>query len=187
MDVTATLLIAVGLAMDAFSVCVSAGICITKPDFGHYFRLSAAFGFFQFIMPIIGYFAGMTVEPYIRGFDHWIALIILSWIGGKMIWEGFKNACDTECEPKDPSRGRTLLFLSVATSIDALAVGVSFGVLSKPVLLPAIIIGLVCAVFSVIGIALGRKLGCIVGKRAEIVGGLFLIAIGVKILLEHLS
>jgi manganese efflux pump family protein len=187
MDITATLLIAVGLAMDAFSVCVSAGCVITKLDFGHYFRLSFFFGFFQFIMPIIGYFAGRTVEPYIRGFDHWIALVILSWIGGKMIWEGIRGANDTECAPKDPSRGRTLLFLSVATSIDALAVGVSFGVLSKPVLLPAIIIGLVCAAFSVIGIALGRKLGCIVGKRAEIVGGLFLIAIGVKILLEHIT
>jgi putative Mn2+ efflux pump MntP len=184
MDIIATLVIAVGLAMDAFSVCISAGIVISKPDRGHYFRMASAFGFFQFIMPIIGYAAGRTVEPYINTFDHWIALALLAYIGGKMVYEGIKAEEDHVC--KDPSRGKTLLVLAIATSIDALAVGLSFGVLSKPVLIPAVIIGFVCAAFSVTGIALGKKIGCIIGRRAEIVGGFFLIGIGVKILLEHI-
>lgn len=184
MDIFATLVIAVGLAMDAFSVCISAGIVIPKPDRGHYFRMAFAFGFFQFIMPVIGYAAGRTVEPYINTFDHWIALALLTYIGGKMMYEGIKAEEDHVC--KDPSRGKTLLVLAIATSIDALAVGLSFGVLSKPVIVPAIIIGLVCAAFSATGIALGKKIGCIIGRRAEIVGGLFLIGIGVKILIEHM-
>ena len=186
MFILTTLLIAAGLAMDAFSVCISAGIIIPKPDAGHYFRLSFAFGFFQFIMPIIGYFLGVTVEPYIKTADHWIALAILGYIGGKMIYEGLKTDKDA-CKPKDPSRGRTLLFLAIATSIDALAVGVSYGVLAKPIIGAAIIIGVVCAVFSVIGITIGKKVGCLIGKRAEIIGGVCLIAIGIKILVEHIS
>ena len=181
-----TFLIAAGLAMDAFSVCISAGIIIPKPDAGHYFRLAFTFGFFQFIMPIIGYFLGVTVEPYIKSADHWIALAILGYIGGKMIYEGLKHD-NEECAPRDPSRGKTLLFLAVATSIDALAVGVSYGVLAKPIVGAAIIIGLVCAAFSVAGITIGKKVGCLIGKRAEIIGGVCLIAIGVKILIEHLS
>ncbi|HEY1405048.1 MAG TPA: manganese efflux pump MntP family protein [Spirochaetota bacterium] len=186
MHLITTLLIATGLAMDAFSVCISAGIVISKPDFGHYFRLAFAFGFFQFLMPVIGYFLGITVEPYIKNFDHWLALILLSYIGGKMIHEGLKKDRDI-CAPRDPSRGKTLLILAIATSIDALAVGISYGVLSKPIVSAAIIIGIVCAAFSVLGITIGKKVGCLLGKRAEIIGGLCLIAIGVKILIDHIG
>jgi putative Mn2+ efflux pump MntP len=185
MDIIATLFIAAGLAMDAFSVSISAGCVIPKPDAGHYFRISFTFGFFQFMMPVIGYFLGITVEPYIAQFDHWIALVILCFIGVKMIHEGFKSD-DARCEPKDPSRGKTLIFLAIATSIDALAVGVSYGVLVKPIVAPALIIGLVCAAFSVAGIMIGKRVGCILGKRAEVIGGLCLIAIGVKILIDHI-
>jgi putative Mn2+ efflux pump MntP len=186
MDYSITFLIAISLAMDAFSVCIAAGICIPKPDAGHFFRLSFAFGFFQFLMPIIGYFLGSRIEPYISGFDHWIALAILGYIGSKMIIEGIRADKD-KCEPRDPSRGKTLLFLAVATSIDALAVGLSYGVLSKPIIAPAIIIGLVCAFFSSAGIIIGKKVGYILGKYAEILGGVCLIAIGLKILYEHIG
>ena len=185
MDYSAAFIIAVGLAMDAFSVCISAGMCIPKLTAAHYLRMSLAFGFFQFIMPVIGFFAGKTVEPIIRSYDHWVAFALLFYIGAKMIYEGFKKDKD-ECEPKDPSRGKTLLFLAVATSIDALAVGVSYGVLSKPILVPAIIIGLVCIAFSAIGISIGKRAGAFLGKKADIIGGLCLIGIGIKIILEHM-
>lgn len=185
MNIISTLLIAVGLAMDAFSVCITAGICIPKPDKGHFLRLSLTFGFFQFAMPIIGYFLGITIEPIIRNYDHWLALVLLAYIGGKMIYEGLKPE-DKSCNPKDPSRGKTLIILALATSIDALAVGVSYGVLSRPIFLPAVIIGCVCAVFSTLGILIGKRVGSMLGKRAEVIGGLCLIAIGIKILLEHI-
>ena len=179
------LLIAAGLAMDAFSVCVSAGMCVQKVTIGHYLRLSLTFGFFQFVMPLIGYLAGTTVEPVIKNYDHWIAFTLLFYIGAKMIYEGWKKK-DECCESKDPSRGKTLLILGVATSIDALAVGLSFGVLSRPILVPALIIGVVCAAFSAAGVFIGKKAGDIVGQKGEYVGGLCLIAIGVKTLLDHL-
>ena len=185
MSIITVFLIAAGLAMDAFSVCISAGICVKKVTVGHYLRLSLAFGFFQFMMPLIGYAAGVTVEPLIKGYDHWVAFALLSYIGGKMIYEGLKHRDDT-CEVKDPSRGKTLLVLAVATSIDALAAGLSFGVLSRPILVPAIIIGLVCIAFSVVGVYIGKKAGALVGQKGEIIGGLCLIAIGVKTLLDHL-
>ena len=185
MDYTAALIIAIGLAMDAFSVCISAGMCIPKLNAGHYLRMSLAFGFFQFVMPVIGFFAGRTVEPIIRNYDHWIAFLLLFYIGAKMIYEGLKKDKDN-CETKDPSRGKNLLILAIATSIDALAVGVSYGVLAKPILIPAIIIGVVCIAFSASGIAIGKRAGSLFGKKADIIGGLCLIAIGIKILFEHM-
>ena len=185
MDLLAVFLIAVGLAMDAFSVCISAGICIPEIKAGHYLRLALTFGFFQFLMPLIGYAAGVSIEPVIKSYDHWLAFALLSYIGGKMIYEGLKKK-DESCDPRDPSRGKTLLILALATSIDALAVGLSFGVLSKPIIVPAIIIGLVCVVFSALGVLIGKKAGELVGKKGEIIGGICLIAIGVKIIIEHL-
>jgi putative Mn2+ efflux pump MntP len=185
MDLIAVFFIAIGLAMDAFSVCISAGICIPEIKAGHYIRLALTFGFFQFLMPLIGYAAGVTVEPVIKSYDHWIAFALLCYIGGKMIHEGLKKKSD-ECETRDPSRGKTLLILAIATSIDALAVGLSFGVLSKPIIVPAIIIGVVCIAFSALGVLIGKKAGELVGKKGEIIGGLCLIAIGAKIILEHL-
>lgn len=170
--------------MDAFSVSITAGICIEKPDFGHYFRIAFHFGLFQFMMPIIGYLAGQLMENEIKDYDHWIAFTLLLIIGLKMIKESFQS--DDECAPHDPSRGFRLILLSVATSIDALAVGLSIGVLNRPIILPSIIIGVICSIFSVIGIALGRKISSFIGKKAETIGGLLLIAIGIKILIEHL-
>ena len=185
MDFLTILLIAAALAMDAFSVSITCGMIIPRPGFGHYFRLSFHFGLFQFMMPIIGYSAGMYLEKYIRAVDHWIAFSLLLLIGLKMIHDAFqKKEEDTEC--KDPSRGLRLLILAVATSIDALAVGFSIGVLGGSIVLPSIIIGVVCAVFSIIGVALGNHASRYISRGGELIGGIVLILIGVKILIEHM-
>lgn len=178
------MLIAVGLAMDAFSVSVGAGIVIEKLNFGHYFRLSFHFGLFQCIMPIIGYFVGARVGNLISEYDHWVAFALLLFIGAKMVWESFRMT-ENATPRQDPSRGWNLVVLSFATSIDAMAVGLSLGVIGRAILIPSIVIGLVCAAFSIVGIFLGKKVGALVGRRAECAGGIILVAIGLKILLEH--
>lgn len=177
--------IAVSLAMDAFSICVAAGVTIQNITFRHYFRLAFHFGLFQFLMPVAGYYGGVMVENIIGRYDHWIALILLNLIGLKMIWESFDTEKKVD-EKKDPSRGLTLVVLSVATSIDAAAVGFSLAALDIPVLLPAVIIGLVCVFFSALGLFLGNKIGSFIGTWAERAGGLILMLIGLKILFEHL-
>ncbi|PKL39056.1 MAG: hypothetical protein CVV44_09325 [Spirochaetae bacterium HGW-Spirochaetae-1] len=190
MDFISVLVIAVALAMDAFSVSVSAGMTIDCPGPRHYFRMSFHFGLFQFMMPILGYLGGKYLENFIRNYDHWVAFSLLFLIGIKMIKESFDKK-DEQREPgsnacKDPSRGWTLIVLAVATSIDALAVGLTIGVLDKPIILPSIIIGIVCAGFSIIGIALGNRVGKYVSSGGEVIGGVMLILIGIKILAEHL-
>ncbi len=186
MDLLAVITAAVALAMDAFSICISAGMIIEKPNFGHYFRLAFHFGFFQFMMPIIGYFFGVYLEHYIEKYDHWAAFILLCFIGFKMIRESFSRDTEVNRKAKDPSRGFSLVLLAFATSIDALAVGLSIGVLNRPILFPSIIIGITCALFSAVGIFIGKKVGSWLGKKAEAIGGIMLIIIGIKILLEHL-
>jgi len=183
MDIISILAVAIALAMDAFSVSITAGIIIENPDFSHYFRLAFHFGLFQFMMPVVGYLAGMYMESYIRDYDHWLAFILLVLIGLKMIKDSFN---DSDIKREDPSKGGTLLLLSIATSIDAMAVGLTLGVLNRPILFPSIVIGLVCSIFSIIGITIGKKVGDIIGKRAEITGGIMLILIGTKILVEHI-
>ncbi len=186
MDFISVLVIAVALAMDAFSVSISAGMIIKNPGFRHYFRLAFHFGLFQFLMPIIGYFGGIYLEKYIKDYDHWIAFGLLTLLGLKMIKESFAKEDETR-EVKDPSRGISLIVLAIATSIDALAVGLSFGLLSQPVLLPSLIIGITCALFSIIGVTIGKKAAAFVGKKAEAIGGIMLLIIGIKILIEHLK
>ncbi len=187
MDLITIFTIAVALAMDAFSVSISAGIIIEKPNFRHYFRLAFHFGLFQFMMPIIGYFFGAYLENYIKDYDHWLAFGLLAFIGFKMIKESYAKNKPEDLKSKDPSRGFTLVLLAVATSIDALAVGLSIGVLNRPVLFPSIIIGITCSIFSIIGIFIGRKAGSLVGGKAAAIGGIMLLIIGIKILFEHLT
>lgn len=180
--------IALSLAMDAFSVCVVAGVKIEKPTLRHYFRLSFHFGLFQALMPILGYYGGVMIENIISSYDHWIAMIILSIIGGKMLWESFSKKDEkTETDNDDPSRGLTLIMLSIATSIDAAAIGFSFAALKISILTPAVVIGFVCLICSAIGLYLGNKIGSKIGAWAERLGGIVLISIGIKILIEHLS
>lgn len=183
MDLLPILGIAVGLAMDAFSVALATGLALEKVGRRQTFRLSFHFGLFQFTMPIVGWYVGSAVERYLSSFDHWVAFGLLAYVGGKMIWDSFS---DEPAGPRrDPTRGTSLVFLSVATSIDALAVGLSLGVLRVPVLLPALVIGLVAGAVTLVGLHLGKFMGARLGPWMERLGGLVLIAIGVKIVLEH--
>jgi manganese efflux pump family protein len=176
-------ILAVGLGVDAFSVAIGIGAKSERKSWGPTMRLSAAFGLFQFVMPLIGWLAGLTVVTIIASFDHWIAFALLALVGGKMIWEGFEKENDKE--KADHTRGWTLLILSIATSIDALAVGFSFSILKVPVIYPAIVIGVVCFFMTVTGMLFGKVLAGIFGKKVEIFGGIVLIAIGIKILIDH--
>ncbi len=170
--------IAVALAMDAFAVSVCAGCALKRVTVVHFLRLSLTFGFFQFLM---------TVRGFIESWDHWIAFALLAWIGGNMIRGGGDDSEDGESCSVDPTKGRKLLILAVATSIDALAVGLSFSLLNINVWGPSTLIGVVCAVITALGLLAGKGLAHadIFGRRAELVGGCVLIGIGLKILYEH--
>lgn len=175
--------IALGLAMDAFSVAVAAGLVLGGASGRQTFRLSFHFGLFQFLMPVAGWLAGSTVEQYISGYDHWIAFALLAYVGGKMIWESLAHA---ESDIRgDPTKGSSLVMLSLATSIDALAVGLSMALLRVPVLVPALVIGIVAAGMTFLGLRIGKRAGHLLGPWMERLGGLVLLAIGIKIVLEH--
>ncbi len=179
--------IAVALAMDAFAVSVCAGCALKRVTAVHFLRLSLTFGFFQFLMPVIGWTLGLTVRGFIESWDHWIAFALLAWIGGNMIRGGADDEGDEDVCAVDPTKGRRLIVLAVATSIDALAVGLSFSLLKISVWGPSVLIGVVCAAITACGVFAGKALSNadIFGRRAELVGGCVLIAIGLKILYEH--
>jgi putative Mn2+ efflux pump MntP len=176
--------IALALAMDAFAVALAVGLAVAPLTGRHLFRLGWHFGLFQALMPVVGWLAGITVQQWIAAFDHWLALALLSFVGGKMIYEAFSDEAG-KSRTGDPTRGASLVLLSLATSIDALAVGLSLGMLGVSIWLPAVVIGLVAGVLTVAGMLLGRRAGALWGKRVEVLGGLILIAIGIRIVLEH--
>lgn len=185
MDMITLFGLALALAMDAFAVALGCGLILERLTGRHLFRLGWHFGLFQALMPILGWLAGLTVQQWIEAYDHWIAFGLLGFIGGKMIHEAFQDeACRTT--RGDPTRGLSLVMLSTATSIDALAVGLSLAIVNVSVWFPALIIGLVAGIMTVVGMLLGRRVACSWGKRVEIAGGVILIGIGLKILLEHL-
>ena len=184
MTLITILVIAIALAMDAFAVSIAAGIKLGYVTHRQTFRLSFHFGFFQFMMPVLGWFLGASLEKIIGAVDHWIAFGLLGFIGIKMIHEAFDSSGDKSCT-EDPTQGARLLGLSIATSIDALAVGLTLGVLNEHIWYPSIIIGIVAALLTMIGIKLGCRIGMYFSKKMEIVGGIILIAIGIKILLDH--
>jgi len=184
MSLFMSLALALGLAMDAFAVSIAAGIVIPRITLRTRLRLAFHLGLFQFLMPVVGWAAGLTVREHIEAYDHWIAFTLLAFVGGKMVIDAFGHE---DSERDDPTRGWKLVVVSVATSIDALAVGISLGVLhSEGIVYPGIVIGIVAAAFTAAGLHLGKRLGAVFGKRMEVVGGLVLVAIGVKILLDHL-
>lgn len=186
MDVWVLLAIALGLAMDAFAVAIGASVLLGRVTGRQRFRLAFHFGLFQALMPIMGWAAGSTVEEAIRAWDHWVAFGLLAFIGVRAIVESFKTNKDG-AHRADPSRGVSLIVLSVATSIDALAVGLSFGVLGVDIWTPALVIGLVAGAMTLLGLVLGARLGALFGRRMEAVGGLVLLLIGAHILWEHLG
>jgi putative Mn2+ efflux pump MntP len=183
MSLLEIILIAVGLAMDAFAVSISAGTLASMKDFRSTVRLAFHFGLFQFLMPVAGWFLGSGIQGYVESIDHWIAFVLLSYIGIKMIRESFKK---DESKKENPSKGKNLVILSVATSIDALVVGFTLAMLDVNIWYPSIMIGVITAGLSFLGIWIGKKLGMKLGKVMEVVGGLILIGIGFKILVEHL-
>jgi putative Mn2+ efflux pump MntP len=178
------LAIAFGLAMDAFAVSVAAGITVERLTGRHVFRLAWHFGLFQFLMPVLGWLAGRTVADSISAFSHWVAFALLAYVGGKMLWEAFGQS--QERSRSDPTRGLLMVTLSVATSLDALAVGLSMAVMSITIWVPALVIGLVAGGLTTVGIIFGSRIGGRWGKRAEILGGLVLLGIATRILLEAL-
>ena len=184
MDFLTILDIAVGLAMDAFAVSIASGATYKQLEVRHTLRIAIFFGGFQAFMPLIGALAGLSVKEYIADYDHWIAFVILAAVGGKMIYESFKI---TEAQKNySPSNILVLLALSIATSIDALAIGITLSLVAASIITAVIVIGLVTFVLSYIGVMIGKKYGHIFENKIEAVGGLVLIALGVKILLEHM-
>ena len=178
------LVIALGMAMDAFAVSLSAGTSGMATGPRATFRLSFHFGLFQFFMPLIGWSMGIGISSYIESIDHWVAFGLLAFVGVRMIRGGVANREKTA--RNDPSRGLTLVALAIATSIDALAIGLSLAMLQVNIWYPAAVIGVVTAGLSFLGIRLGNRLGDHFGQRMEIIGGVLLILIGVRILVSHL-
>lgn len=182
----------IGLSMDAFAVSLAKGICLKDNELKYSLRVSLFFGGFQALMPLLGWWVGRYFESYIKSFDHWIAFILLAIIGGKMLIEAIKELKPTEdteiaveCE-RDEFSYKKLTILAIATSIDDLAVGVSFAFLSVSIIPSITIIGITTFVLSFFAVFLGKKLGEYMQSYAEIIGGVILIGIGIKILIEHL-
>lgn len=176
--------IAVGLAADAFAVSVSSGAIIERLHLRHALRIALFFGSFQAIMPWLGWRIGNLASDFIRSVDHWLAFVILCAIGGKMIYESFQLAEEEE-KGADPLNLYVLFSLAIATSIDALAVGVTFSFLDISILTPVLVIGAVTFALSLIGTYIGEYCGHFFENRIELAGGLILVAIGGKILIEH--
>ncbi len=186
MNFASIVLIAIGLGMDALSVAVATGVLLGKPSPAASFRMSFSFGFFQFMMPLIGWSAGRTVSGLMESLDHWVAFGLLLFVGGKMIFEGLHEKEAGKASKADPTSGWTLLMLSIATSIDALAVGLSLAFLGEAIMFPSVVIGITAFAMTWAGMVTGEKAGVYLGKKAEIAGGLILVGIGVKILVDHL-
>ncbi|NWG10102.1 MAG: manganese efflux pump [Nitrososphaerales archaeon] len=180
------LAVAAALAMDAFAVAIVAGFSPGPLTRRCVFRLSFHFGLFQALMPALGWTAGRVIYRYIAEVDHWVAFGLLALVGGRMI-VGSMHGREQMRRPSDPTSGWDLVLLSVATSIDALAVGLSLAVIGSGILVPSLVIGAVAASLTALGMALGRRIGALWGKRVEVIGGLVLIAIGARILLDHLT
>jgi len=188
------IVLAFALAADAFSVAVSVGIVLTSANTDEpgsisgrqMFRLSWHFGLFQFLMPIVGWAAGRTIVDWIAPVDHWVALGLLCYVGGRMIRESFQPP-EQRNTNRDPTRGMSLVVLSVATSIDALAVGLALAMSDVAIWVPCLVIGIVAGGMTIVGMTIGRRLGQLFSRRIETVGGIILIGIGVRIVLEHLS
>ncbi len=178
------LLIAVGLAMDALSVAVALSLKFRWVSLRQFFRLSFHFGFFQFLMPIIGWSVGTRIGTFIRDYDHWAAFLLLTFLGIKLIKEpGGKT---DYLKTRDPTRGRWLVLLSLATSMDALVVGLSLSFIGVSIWIPSLIIGAVAALFTLFGMYFGNKLRGKTTGYLGMAGGVILIGIGIKILVEHL-
>ena len=183
---TATIVItAIGLSMDAFAISISGGMCIKRLNLAKALKFGLFFGFFQFAMPILGFLLAFSFEKYIMAFDHWVAFILLGIIGAKMIYETFSEEEGENQEEESVTSTKNILIMSIATSIDAMAVGISFVALQVNVFSASVTIGIITCIISTIGVVIGKKVGSFFKKGAGAFGGIVLIAIGLNILLEH--
>lgn len=190
MGIIELMLLGAGLAMDAFAVSICKGLSMKRVDYRHAFIIALFFGGFQALMPVLGWALGAQLQGYITPIDHWIAFVLLAFIGGKMLWDAFHDEAgdDERCACEDSKLDiLELLMLAIATSIDALAVGITFAFLQVDILLAVAIIGVVTFVISFAGVAIGNKFGARFEKPSTIIGGIVLICIGLKILVEHLA
>jgi putative Mn2+ efflux pump MntP len=185
MEFLSIFLIALGLSADCFAVALSASISNKNHSASQVLRVSFFFGLFQALMPLAGWLVGRTIVDFIAAFDHWVAFTLLFLVGGRMLLGAFRHT-EVEEKPVDISRGWLLLTLSVATSLDALAVGLSFAFLDVNIWVASLTIGITAFIIAGAGFLIGRKAGKIFGRRAEVIGGVILIGIGIRILLEHI-
>ena len=177
------LFLSIGLSFDTFAVSIGCGIIEKEIKFFQAARIAIFFAIFQAIMPLLGWLLGYTIKDYIITIDHWLAFILLSIVGGKMIIESFK--ADEE-KTINPRRLKVILVMSLATTIDAFVVGITFAFLNVNLMLSSFIIGMITFLAAMLGMLFGKNIGAHFGKKMEIVGGLILIGLGIKILLEHL-
>ncbi len=184
MEIYEILLISIGLAMDAFAVSICKGLSMKKMNWENAVIIALYFGVFQALMPLIGYFLGMTFESIVTTFDHWVAFALLTLIGGGMIKESFDDEDDKKNDRVD---FKTMVVLAIATSIDALAVGITFAFFDVNIVLAVSIIGIITFIISVLGVKIGNRFGDKYQNKAQIMGGIILVLLGFKILLEHLG
>ena len=187
MDFLTVLIIALALAVDAFAVALATGVCLRAVDLRQTFRLGFHFGLFQGLMNIAGWAAGLSFRALIESVDHWLAFGLLALVGVKMIVDALRGGSE-DAQRTDPTRGASMVILSVATSIDALAVGLSFSLLNISIWMPALVIGITAAILTTAGLHIGCRLIGVaskIGAKVEIFGGLVLIGIGIKVLYEH--
>ncbi|PLX23858.1 MAG: hypothetical protein C0599_03320 [Salinivirgaceae bacterium] len=183
MTFLAILILAIGLSIDSLAASISTGVCMRKIRIADSLKVALFMALFQGVLPVIGWFVGKGFQNIIAAYDHWVAFVLLSAIGGKMIYEGFSKKEDQSCFC--PSQNLVLAGMALATSIDALIVGIGIGLLGETIWIPAIIIGIITFAFSFSGIYIGHHLGHKLNIKLELIGGLVLIGLGIKILLEH--
>jgi putative Mn2+ efflux pump MntP len=184
MDILTVLILAIGLSMDSFAVSIGCGLAEQKISFRHAARISFSLAFFQGILPIAGWYMGTEIKGFVEGVDHWIAFLLLVFLGGKMIIESLKN--DDSGESLDIYSWKRIITISIATSIDALVVGFSYALAStRNIFAGALIIGAVTFFFAMLGIRIGKDVGYSFGSKVEMLGGIILIGIGLKILIQH--
>jgi putative Mn2+ efflux pump MntP len=177
--------IAVSLGVDAFSVALGASVFPTENERRRAFRLVWHFGLFQGGMALLGWLVGRSIEPIIADYDHWVAFVLLAYVGGRMLRSGLRG--EIESNSADPSRGMMLVMMSVGTSIDALAIGMSLALSGSQILWPSLIIGVVAAAMTFVGLKIGHGLGIRFGRQVQVFGGLVLILIGIRVVVSHLS
>ncbi len=179
-------ILAVGLCMDSFAVSLTSGVLLKPFKTGRILKIATFMAIFQGGMPVIGWLLGVNFQSYIESYDHWIAFALLAFLGSKMIYEGWPRGEEEKPCCFNPANTRTLIGLSIATSIDALAVGIMFAISNIEIVTPALIIGLVTFAASLAGVHIGHRFGRRIHNYAEMLGGIILLGIGIKILLEHL-